>query len=160
VSPSSQRPTTELARGHISAADTLTIELVEAEETPAVVIVRWPRQATVIQLRRFPHTAAAMALVRGRCDNARRDQSEPAAVNRLQCQSPLRLPDPPMTTSTESATSHGRETMRERLGTETGPQPKRALRIPAVLAPSRGMGDHRQAQAASAPPCRWWVWPR
>ena len=33
---------TELAKGQITATDTITIELVEADETPAVVIVRWP----------------------------------------------------------------------------------------------------------------------
>jgi hypothetical protein len=41
---------TELARGAITAADTLTIELVEADETPAVVIIRWPLKATVLHI--------------------------------------------------------------------------------------------------------------
>ncbi len=34
---------TVLASGHINGADSITIELIEANETPAVVIVRWPR---------------------------------------------------------------------------------------------------------------------
>jgi hypothetical protein len=38
---------TELASGAITAVDTVTIELGEADETPAIVIVRWPAKATV-----------------------------------------------------------------------------------------------------------------
>ena len=49
---------TTLASGQITAVDELTIELVEADETPAVVIVRWPLKATVLNPRRFPDTAA------------------------------------------------------------------------------------------------------
>ena len=52
---------TELASGQISTADTITIELVEADETPAVVIVRWPLKASVQHPRRFPDTAATIA---------------------------------------------------------------------------------------------------
>jgi hypothetical protein len=52
---------TELASSHITAIDTITIELVEADETPAVVILRWPLKATVIHPRRFPDTAAVIA---------------------------------------------------------------------------------------------------
>ena len=37
---------TPLASGHINPSDDLTIELVEAYETPAVVIVRWPAEAS------------------------------------------------------------------------------------------------------------------
>ncbi|HMI34410.1 MAG TPA: hypothetical protein VK499_09865 [Propionibacteriaceae bacterium] len=33
---------TDLATAQLSATDTLVIELVEANETPAVVIIRWP----------------------------------------------------------------------------------------------------------------------
>jgi hypothetical protein len=33
---------TDLASGAITAVDTVTIELGEAVETPAIVIVRWP----------------------------------------------------------------------------------------------------------------------
>jgi hypothetical protein len=38
---------TELASGAITALDTVTIELGEADETSAVVIVRWAAKATV-----------------------------------------------------------------------------------------------------------------
>lgn len=40
---------------------TISIELVEANETPAVVIVRWPAKPSVIHPGRFPDTAAAIA---------------------------------------------------------------------------------------------------
>ena len=52
---------TILGAAQITAVDTLTIELVEADETPAVVIVRWPLKASVLHPRRFPDTAAVMA---------------------------------------------------------------------------------------------------
>ena len=52
---------TELASSQITPSDTLAIELVEADETPAVVIVRWPLKATVCHPRRFPDTAATIA---------------------------------------------------------------------------------------------------
>jgi hypothetical protein len=35
--------------------------LVEADETPAVVIIGWPAKATVLHPRRFPDTAAVIA---------------------------------------------------------------------------------------------------
>jgi hypothetical protein len=38
---------TELASGQLTATETLTVELIEANETPAVIIVRWPSKATV-----------------------------------------------------------------------------------------------------------------
>jgi hypothetical protein len=52
---------TELASGAITAADTITVELIEADETPAVVIVRWPAKPTVLHPRRFPDAAATIA---------------------------------------------------------------------------------------------------
>jgi hypothetical protein len=52
---------TTLASGQITAVDTLTIELVEADETPAVVIVRWPVKPTILHPRRFPDVAATIA---------------------------------------------------------------------------------------------------
>jgi hypothetical protein len=52
---------TELASSQISTVDTITIELVAADETPAVVIIRWPAKATVLHPRRFPDTAAIIA---------------------------------------------------------------------------------------------------
>jgi hypothetical protein len=42
---------TQLASGAITAADTITVELIEADETPAVVIVRWPVKPTVLHPR-------------------------------------------------------------------------------------------------------------
>jgi hypothetical protein len=51
---------TELASGQITAVETITIERVEADETPAVVIVNWPQQPTVIHPRRFPDTASVV----------------------------------------------------------------------------------------------------
>lgn len=45
---------TLLAGGQLTAIGTITIELVEADETPAVVIVRWPSKPTVFHPRRFP----------------------------------------------------------------------------------------------------------
>jgi hypothetical protein len=44
---------TELASGAITAVDTVTSELGEADETPAIVIVRWPAKATVCPPRRI-----------------------------------------------------------------------------------------------------------
>jgi hypothetical protein len=52
---------TPLASGHINAVDELVIELVEANETPAVVIVRWPSKPSVLQPRLFPVAADAAA---------------------------------------------------------------------------------------------------
>jgi len=52
---------TILGEAQITAVDHLTIELVEADETPAVVIVRWPLKASVLHPRRFPDTAAVIA---------------------------------------------------------------------------------------------------
>jgi hypothetical protein len=45
---------TQLASGAITAVDTITIELVEADETPAVVIVRWPDKPTVLAPATLP----------------------------------------------------------------------------------------------------------
>jgi hypothetical protein len=39
----------------------ITVELIEADETPAVVIVSWPVKPTVLHPRRFPDVAAAIA---------------------------------------------------------------------------------------------------
>jgi hypothetical protein len=59
VSPSS--PVTTLASASITPSDAIVVELVEADETPAVVIVKWPAKPTVIHPRRFPDTAALIA---------------------------------------------------------------------------------------------------
>jgi hypothetical protein len=52
---------TTLAECSISAFSTITIELVEADETSAVVIVQWPPQPTVLHPRRFSDVAAQIA---------------------------------------------------------------------------------------------------
>jgi hypothetical protein len=50
-----------LASNQITATDTITVELIEANETPAVVIVSWPVKPTVLHPRRFPDAAATIA---------------------------------------------------------------------------------------------------
>jgi hypothetical protein len=52
---------TELASGQISSTETIIVELIEANETPAVVIVRWPSKPSVFHPRRFPDVAAMVA---------------------------------------------------------------------------------------------------
>jgi hypothetical protein len=52
---------TTLADGQITGAASILIELVEAEETPAVVIITWPVKPTVMHPRRFPDAAAVVA---------------------------------------------------------------------------------------------------
>jgi hypothetical protein len=61
--PRKRNPISQIAElaTAITAADTITVELVEADETPAVVIVRWPVERTVLHPRRFPSTAEAVA---------------------------------------------------------------------------------------------------
>lgn len=58
---STSSPKTTLAEGQINPSNTIVVELVEADETPAVVIVRWPAKPTVCHPRRFPDTAAHIA---------------------------------------------------------------------------------------------------
>jgi hypothetical protein len=48
---------TTLAEGQLTAVGTITIELVEADETSAVVIIRWPHKPCIIHPRRFPAAA-------------------------------------------------------------------------------------------------------
>ena len=50
-----------LAEGQLSATDTLTIELVEANETPAAVIIRRPVRASALHPRLFPVAADVAA---------------------------------------------------------------------------------------------------
>jgi len=52
---------TQLATGQLNGHDTLVIELVEADETPAVVIIRWSSKASVLHPRRFPAAADVAA---------------------------------------------------------------------------------------------------
>jgi hypothetical protein len=48
---------TELASGAITAVHHITIELVESDETPPVIIIRWPSKPSVLHPRRFPSAA-------------------------------------------------------------------------------------------------------
>ena len=52
---------TELDTAQITSTETITIELIKADQTPAVVIVRWPSKPSVFHSRRFTDTAAAAA---------------------------------------------------------------------------------------------------
>jgi hypothetical protein len=45
----------------INGHDTITIELIEADETPAVVIVSWPSKPTVLHPRRSGSAADSAA---------------------------------------------------------------------------------------------------
>jgi hypothetical protein len=51
---------TELASSQINAGDAIVVELVEADQTPAVVVITWLAKASVIHPRRFPDTAAVL----------------------------------------------------------------------------------------------------
>jgi hypothetical protein len=51
---------TELDSGQLTSTESITVELIEADETPAVVIVRWPSKPTVICPHCFPDTAAML----------------------------------------------------------------------------------------------------
>jgi hypothetical protein len=45
---------TELASASINGHDTIILELIEADQTPEVVIVRWPSKASVFQSPPLP----------------------------------------------------------------------------------------------------------
>lgn len=61
--------------------DTITVELVEADVTPAVVIVRWPAKPTVIHPQRFADAAAVICpQVRRSAHGAGWHQSKAPAV--------------------------------------------------------------------------------
>jgi hypothetical protein len=54
---------TELARGQLTAADVLVIELADVSETPPAVLLRWPPQPSVVDPIRFPAVANAVMAV-------------------------------------------------------------------------------------------------
>ena len=54
---------TELASGQITAIDSITIELIEADETPAVVIIRWPAKPPYCIRDGFPAAADTAARI-------------------------------------------------------------------------------------------------
>jgi hypothetical protein len=56
----SNHPITPLASGQVNH-DQLKVELVEPEAMPAMVRIVWPPQPTVVDPKRFPDIAAAIA---------------------------------------------------------------------------------------------------
>ena len=54
---------TPLASGHVTTADTLSVELVETIETPTVVLLRWPAAPSVTDPDKFPTVAGAVVAV-------------------------------------------------------------------------------------------------
>jgi hypothetical protein len=56
----SNHPITPLASSQVNH-DHLRIELVEPEAMPAMVRIVWPKQPTVVDPKRFPDVAAAVA---------------------------------------------------------------------------------------------------
>jgi hypothetical protein len=54
---------TTLAEGQINGTASIIIELVEVDETPAAVIIRWPSKPSVLHPRRFPAAADVAARV-------------------------------------------------------------------------------------------------
>jgi hypothetical protein len=54
---------TTLAESQVTAFNMISIELVEADETPAVVIVRWPAKPSVFHPRLFPAAADTAARI-------------------------------------------------------------------------------------------------
>ena len=51
----------ELASGQINGQDTITVELIEADETPAVVITTWPAKPIVLHQQHVPSAARTFA---------------------------------------------------------------------------------------------------
>lgn len=54
---------TELGTGQITATDQIMIELVESDETPPVIIIRWPAKPSILHPRRFPSAANIAAAI-------------------------------------------------------------------------------------------------
>jgi hypothetical protein len=54
---------TVLAHGQDTPTETIIVELLEADQTPAVIIVRWPNKPSVFHPRRFPGAADSAARV-------------------------------------------------------------------------------------------------
>jgi hypothetical protein len=57
-------PTTPLASG-LASGDTLSVELVEPNNNPSVIMIRWPDHATVVQPARFNAVAAEIMRLLG-----------------------------------------------------------------------------------------------
>ena len=56
----SNHPITPLASAHINH-DQLKVELVEPDTLPPMVKITWPEAPTIVNPKRFPDTAAAIA---------------------------------------------------------------------------------------------------
>jgi hypothetical protein len=54
---------TQLASASITPTDMITVELVQAEETPAVVIIKWPDKPTVLHMRKLAEAMATACRV-------------------------------------------------------------------------------------------------
>jgi hypothetical protein len=54
---------TPSASGQVTAADTLSVELVETIEPPTVVLLRWPAAPSVTDPDKFPTAARAVVSV-------------------------------------------------------------------------------------------------
>jgi hypothetical protein len=52
-----------LASGPITPADQLSVELIQAIETPDMILIRWPTAPTVSDPRRFPVAAVAVIAI-------------------------------------------------------------------------------------------------
>jgi hypothetical protein len=52
-----------LARGHVTKADELRIELVEPSGNPPVIMLRWPHAPSITDPNRLPTTANAVMQV-------------------------------------------------------------------------------------------------
>jgi hypothetical protein len=54
----SNHPNTELARGHITRIHEITVVLHEPADTPPIVLIEWPDQATICTPHQLQSTAA------------------------------------------------------------------------------------------------------
>ena len=72
---------TSLASGQITAADQLTVKLVQALETPAAILISWPDAPSVTDPRKLVDVAAATMtiLAEARAALARVSAAEPLA---------------------------------------------------------------------------------
>ena len=56
-------PNLTLASGQITAADRLSVELVQAIETPSTILIRWPDAPSVTDPRKFGAVANAVVAI-------------------------------------------------------------------------------------------------
>ena len=54
---------TQLATGQINASDRLSVELVQATETPAAILIRWPSAPSVTDPHKFSAVANAVVAI-------------------------------------------------------------------------------------------------